>query len=245
MISAVVITHNEEENIRDCLESIKWADEIIVVDSGSQDKTIEIAKEYTDRVFTKEWEGFGRQKEYAKSLVKYDWVLSIDADERVTSELKEEILKSPLDEDAYYIPRKFYWLSKWMKYGGCGGEKYIRLFKRDKARFSDEHIHERLIVDGKIGNLKNHILHYSYKNISDYFERFNKYSSLEALKKKDLKGGFVFQIFLSFLDFIKRYIFKLGFLDGIPGLLWALFSSFHRLVKYAKVWEKSEKLKAH
>jgi len=234
MISTCIITYNEEEDIRACLESVKWADEIIIVDSKSTDRTIEICKEYTDKIFTREWSGYGNQKEYARKLASNSWVLNIDADERVSKELKDEILKSKLLEDAYYIPRRLFFLGKFLRFSGC--DKQIRLFRKDKAHFSNDIIHEKVIVSGRIGILKNPILHYSYKNISDYFERFNIYSSLEA-EKREHRASFIFQVFLCFFDFIKRYIFKLGFLDGIPGFLWALFSSFHRLVKYAKIWE--------
>ncbi|MEW6102610.1 MAG: glycosyltransferase family 2 protein [bacterium] len=258
-ISCIIITYNEEGSIKDCLESIKWVDEIIVVDSGSSDKTIEIAKEYTDKVFHKEWMGYGKQKEYARQMASLNWVLSIDADERISEKLKDEILKSGVwslksgvkKEDAYYIPRKLFFLGKLLRFGGCS-DKQIRLFRKEKAKFSDDIIHEKVIVDGKIGRLKNPIFHYSYKNILDYFERFNKYSTLEAekiVRSQGVRGSggqrsnilFVFQVFLCFIDFLKRYIFKLGMLDGIQGFLWALFSSFHRLVKYAKVLEIKQK----
>ncbi|HAW50061.1 TPA: glycosyltransferase family 2 protein [bacterium] len=238
-LSCIIITYNEEENIKDCLESVKWANEIIIVDSKSKDNTKEICREYTDRVIEKEWMGYGKQKEYARSLATHSWVLNIDADERISADLKNEILSSTLDKDAYSIPRKFFFLGKHLKFGGCS-DKPVRLFRKEMAKFSDDLIHERLVIDGKIGVLKNPIFHYSYKNISDYFEKFNIYSDLEVSKKDRLNIPFVFQIFISLLDFINRYIFKFGFLDGTQGFLWASFSSFHRLVKYAKTWERSK-----
>lgn len=239
-ISVIIITYNEEENIRECLEGVKWADEIIIVDSFSTDKTLQICKEYTDKVFQRRWEGFGFQKQFALEQATLDWVLSIDADERVSGELKEEILsnKNTLDKDGYYIPFKFYWLGKQLRFGRCGKERHIRLFRRQKAKFQG-FIHEKLLIDGEIGYLKNPIIHVSYKNIADYFNKFNLYSTMVANQrfKEGKKIPFVFQIFASIWDFFNRYIFKLGFLDGIPGFLWASFSSFHRLVKYAKLWE--------
>ncbi|MEW6618454.1 MAG: glycosyltransferase family 2 protein [bacterium] len=238
-ISVIIITYNEEENIKDCLESVKWADEIVVVDSKSSDKTVEICKEYTDKIIQRKWEGYGLQKQFALEKATSEWVLSIDADERVTAQLKDEILQSQLNKDGYYIPFKFYWLGRELRYGGCGHEKHIRLFKRQKAKFTQALVHEDLFIDGEIGYFKNYILHFSYKDIRDYFERFNQYSGIEALKKfnQGEKVIFTLQILLSCVDFISRYIFKLGFLDGTQGFLWAIFSSFHRLVKYAKLWE--------
>jgi len=238
-ISVIIITYNEEENIRECLESAKWADEIVLVDSFSRDKTIDICKEYTDKIIQKDWQGYGPQKQFALQQATSEWILSIDADERVTKELKQEILSSNLSKDAYYIPFKFYWLGRELRFGGCGQEKHIRLFRRQKAKFTQEPVHESLVIDGKIGYLKNYIIHHSYKDIEDYFERFNKYSTIEALKKFKMgkKVIFTFQVLFSMIDFVKRYLFKLGFLDGLPGFLWAIFSSFHRLVKYAKLWE--------
>lgn len=238
-ISIIIITYNEEENIKDCLESVKWADEIIVVDSFSTDKTIAICKQYTDKVFQNKWEGYGIQKQFALEKATQDWVLSIDADERVTTDLKDEIFSTKLDKDAYYIPFRFYWIGRQLRFGGCSKEKHIRLFKRQKAKFTEISVHEELMIDGKIGYLKNHIIHLSYKDIEDYFERFNQYSTIEALKKfkQGKKTVLILQILLSIMDFCNRYILKLGFLDGIPGFLWASFSSFHRMVKYVKLWE--------
>ena len=239
-ISVIIITYNEEENIRECLEGVKWADEIIIVDSFSTDKTPQICKDYTDKIFQKRWEGFGFQKQFALEQTTFDWVLSIDADERVSGELKEEILsnKNTLDKDGYYIPFKFYWLGKRLRYGGCGKERHIRLFRRQKAKFQGL-IHEKLLIDGEIGCLKNSIIHVSYKNIENYFNKFNLYSTMVANQrfKEGRKIPFVFQLFASVWDFFNRFIFKLGFLDGMHGFLWASFSSFHRLVKYAKLWE--------
>jgi glycosyltransferase involved in cell wall biosynthesis len=245
-ISVIIITYNEEENIRECLEGVKWADEIIIVDSFSTDKTLQICKDYTDRIFQRKWEGFGFQKQFALEQTTLDWVLSIDADERVSGELEEEILsnKNTLDKDGYCMPFKFYWLGKQLRFGGCGKERHIRLFRREKAKFQGL-IHEKLLIDGEIGYLKNPIIHVSYKNIENYFNKFNLYSTMIANQrfKEGRKIPFVFQIFASICDFFNRYIFKLGFLDGMPGFLWASFSSFHRLVKYAKLWEMQKEQK--
>ena len=239
-ISVMIITYNEGENIRPCLEGVRWADEIVVVDSFSTDQTVEICREFTDKIVQRKWEGFGFQKQFALEQTTSDWVLSIDADERVSAELREEILskKDGFDRDGYSIPFRFYWLGTPLRFGGCGKERHIRLFRRERARFEGL-IHEKLLIDGKIGRLEGSILHLSYRNIEDYFNKFNLYSTLVARQK--FKEGrhipFVLQIFASSGDFILRYVLRLGFLDGMPGFLWAGFSSFHRLVKYAKLWE--------
>lgn len=239
-ISVIIITYNEEENIERCLEGVKWADEIIVVDSFSTDRTVEICKDYTDKVIQRKWEGFGPQKQFALEQGTSDWVLSIDADERVSRELKDEILsiKGESGKDGYYIPRKFYWLGKPMRFGGCGKEKHLRLFRREKARFQG-FVHEKVFIDGETGCLKNPLIHVSYKNIEDYFHKFNLYSTLGADRrfKEGKKIPFALQVVASLGDFLNRYLLKLGFLDGMHGFLWAGFSSFHRMVKYAKLWE--------
>jgi glycosyltransferase involved in cell wall biosynthesis len=236
----MIITYNEAENIRQCLEGVHWADEIIIVDSFSTDKTLEICKEFTDKIVQRKWEGFGFQKQFALEQTSSDWVLSIDADERVSGELREEILskKNGLDKDGYFIPFKFYWLGTQLRFGGCGKERHVRLFRREKAKFEGV-IHEKLLIDGEIGHLEHPIIHVSYQNIEDYFSKFNLYSTMVANQrfKEGRRIPFVLQIFASGWDFIRRYVLELGFFDGIPGFLWASFSAFHRLVKYAKLWE--------
>jgi len=245
-ISAIIITYNEQENIRACLETVKWADEVIVVDSFSTDKTVEICKEYTHKIIQKTFEGFGPQKQFALEQATSDWVFSIDADERVSRELAEEILshRNSLDKDGYFVPRESFWLGKKLRFGGCGKEMIVRLCRKQKGKFQGN-VHEKLAIDGEVGHLKNSILHVSYKNMEHYFSKFNLYSTLVAQER--FKAGrnvpLVLQIIFSVLDFFNRYIIKLGFLDGMPGFLWASFSSFHRMVKYAKLWEMQREQK--
>lgn len=238
----IIITYNEQENIEACLETVKWADEIIVVDSFSTDKTVEICKEYTDKVIQHKWLGYGPQKQMALKIATQNWVLNIDADERVSKELKEEILSKinndQLDADGYYIPFKFYWLGKYLRFGRFGIEKHIRFFRNGKVSYSKHIVHEKAKVEGEIGQFKNYILHFSYKNIDDYFKKFNLYTTLSAIEKfKEGKKSHLYQFFFLPIDFLIRYFFKLGFLDGREGFLYALFSSFYRFVKYAKLWE--------
>jgi glycosyltransferase involved in cell wall biosynthesis len=240
-ISAIVIAYNEEKNIQRCLESLSWADEIVVVDSFSQDRTKDIASSFTDKIFDLEWQGFGKQKEFARTKASYDWVLSVDADEVVSEKLKEEI-KSVINKndslDGYYIPRLSNFLGRWIKHSGWYPDYVLRLFRKHQARFDDSPVHEKLILKGKAGFLKNEILHYTDPDISHYLLKMDKYTTLSA--KKLLAEGKSLTLFdLLFRPmaiFFKMYLFKSGFLDGWQGFLLACFSSFHVFVKYAKLW---------
>lgn len=244
-ISVILITKNEEHEIKACLDSIKWVGEIILVDGFSEDATVSIARKYTDKIYQRKWDGYGSQKQYALEKATGEWILSIDADERVTPELKTEILefiKSPKQDIAgFNVPYKFYFFGHLMRYGGCSREKHLRFFRRSGSRFTQDSVHEGVHVQGKIDTFKNHIIHNSYKDIDEYFEKFNLYTSLDAEKKfaRGMRTS-VWRFFICKWVFLNRYIFKLGFMDGVYGLLWALFSSFYALVKYAKLWERQK-----
>ena len=246
-ISAVVITYNEEKNIRRCLESLSWADEIVVVDSFSQDRTKEIASSFTDKILDVEWQGFGKQKEFARTKASFDWVLSVDADEVVSEKLKEEI-KSVINKndslDGYYISRLSNFLGRWVKHGGWYPDYVLRLFKKDKARFDESLVHEKLILEGKTGFLMNEILHYTDPDISHYLSKMDKYTTLSAQKLlAEGKSTTVFDLlFRPAAIFFKMYLLKSGFLDGWQGFLLASFSSFHVFVKYAKLWHLRKSL---
>ena len=238
-ISVIIITKNEEENIRDCLNSIKWADEILIVDSGSKDKTIEIAKGFTEKIFEKKWEGFAVQKRYALSLTSNELVLNLDADERVSEKLKEEIQGLNFSYAGYFIPRENYFLNK--KITTCGWEKdnQLRLFKKSSAKVTEKLIHEGFVVDGKVDYLKNPIVHFTFTSIEKSFSKINSYSTLQALevyrnKKKVTSGTIVSHGLSAFL----RYYFSLkGYKDGIFGLMISLFNSITTLLTYMKIWE--------
>ena len=206
-ISVIIIAKNEEENIEDCLKSVTWTDEIIVVDSESRDKTIEIAKNFTGKIFIKKWEGFANQKRYALSLASNELVLNLDADERVSGKLKDEIQKMDFSSDGYFIPRENYFLKK--KITTCGWEKdfQLRLFKKSKAKVTQKLIHEGFIVDGKIDYLKNPILHYTFTSIEKSFSKINNYSTIQALevyrKKKKVTSSTIISHGLS--AFLRYY----------------------------------------
>lgn len=241
MISAIIITKNEESNIKRCLDTIKWVDEVIVVDSGSTDDTVEIARKLGAKVFGNQWQGYGAQKNFAIDKTTNDWILSIDADEEVSPELQKEIKKviqNPGNYEAFKMPRKLIFQGKFLRWGGCYPNYQIRLFQKGKAKFNLDFVHEKLVVDGKIGLLKGSLLHYSYKDLSDYFDRFNRYTTLDAQKRFSKGKKFYFWYYIQpLLRFFNMYFLRLGFLDGIKGLTWALLSSFYTYVKFQKLKE--------
>ncbi len=245
MISVTIICKNEEENIRKCLESIKWVDEIIVVDSFSDDKTVEIAKEYTNKVFQRKWEGYAKQREYALSKTTNKWIFPLDADERCSEELKNEIISvinSNNRISGYRIPRKSFFLGKWIKFCGWYPGYQTRLFKRESVTVSNRLVHEGYIVNGEIGFLRNDILHFTVNSISDYFSRINNYSSLQAIEKANKKKIGFYDIFLRpIAAFLQTFFLKKGFLDGIYGLMVTNFDVITNLLTYMKAWEIQKK----
>lgn len=244
-LSLFIITYNEEKNLRLCLESASSiCDEIIVVDSLSSDGTKQIAESFNAKFYTRKFDGFAAQKSYALSKCSGEWALSLDADEFINAELAQAI-KQTIESDnkeinGYNLLRINYFLGRCMKYSGLKNENILRLVRRNKAKYIGGLVHEKIEVDGKICQLKDgHIQHYSYSSIHDYFEKFNKYTSLGAEKKasESCKP----KIFLSLMripfDFLRRYIFQLGFMDGVQGFIWCAFSAFYPFVKYMKLWE--------
>lgn len=244
MISVIIITKNEERNIAACLESVQWADEIVVVDSGSTDKTAEIARGRGAQVFVNQWPGYGAQKNFAVEHASNEWILSVDADEIVTPELRDEIravVKASAGCAAFRIPRQLVFQGRFLRWGGCYPNYQLRLFRKGFARYNDALVHEKLIVNGAISRLKGSLLHYSYDDLADYIKRFNLYTSLIAREKFAKNTKFYLWHYFRFpLRFVKTYFIKLGFLDGQAGLDWALLSSFYDLVKYMKLKEQWE-----
>ncbi len=241
MISTVIITKNEENNIRRCLDSVKWSNEVIVVDSGSTDNTVNISEQCGVKVFTNQWRGYGYQKNFAIDKTTNDWILSIDADETVTSELQKEIemvIQNPGDCVAFKMPRKLIFQGKFLRWGGCYPNYQIRLFLKNKARFNFDLIHEKLVVNGKIGCLKGSLLHYSYRDLSDYLQRINLYTTLDAQKRFSRGKKFYFWYYIQpVFRFFSMYFLRLGFLDGLKGLNWAILSSFYNFIKFQKLKE--------
>lgn len=241
-ISVVVITKNEEENMVDCLESVMWADEIIVLDDYSTDNTVNIAKQFTDKVFLRKTDVEGAHRNYAYSLAKNDWVLSLDADERASDELRqemEELFKKPLKDAAYAIPIKTYIGKRWIRYGGWYPAGKIRLFRKDKFRYEEAEVHPRVFIDGTYSRLTKDIIHYSYRDFHDFFESLNNQTTLEARKwfNEKRKIGFL-KIYRKFVDrFLRSYILKQGFRDGLIGFIVAYGSGLYQVMSYVKYWE--------
>ena len=242
-ISCVIITLNEEENIQRSLNAVKWCDETIVVDSGSEDKTLDICKEYDVKVYHKEFNGYGDQKRYAISLAHNDWVLNIDADEVVSDELRHEIENifnnGIINCNGFALPRSLIFLGKKFKYGKESEEYYVRLFNKNFGNFTPDKVHERLELNGDPKKLKGRLYHYSYLNIEQYFKKFNSYTTKAATALYDAgkKGRSPAAIAFSFpIYFFKNYFINRNFLNGIPGFLWAFFSSLYPVIKYFKLW---------
>ncbi|MBI5198793.1 MAG: glycosyltransferase family 2 protein, partial [Nitrospirae bacterium] len=240
-LSVAIITYNEEEKIQDCLESIKWADEIVVVDSFSTDKTLDICRQYTDKVFQHEWSGFSYQKNHAIDVTTNPWVLILDADERVSEGLRKEIkevLEKDFGVDGYFMPRKSYFLGRWIRYGGWYPDYSIRLFRKDRGRFEQREVHESIRIDGKTGKLKNPLEHFTYRNLSEYIQRMDRYATLAAIEMngEGRRSGPGNILFRPILTFFRMYILQQGFREGIYGLLLSVLYSYYTFVKYAKLW---------
>jgi len=241
-LSVLIITKDEEKNIQECLESVTWADEIVVVDSGSRDRTVEIAKAYTPKVFSAEWRGYAETKRWALDKVTGEWILWLDADERVTPELAREIREAIRNDrgiEGFYIPRKAFFLGRWIRHGGWYPGYVLRLIRREKAHFSHSLVHEYLDFQGRAARLHSPLLHHTDPTIEHYFEKFNRYTSLAAqeLWERGRRFRLVDLIFRPIHMVLKMYVFKRGFLDGFQGFLLAILSGTYVFVKYAKLWE--------
>jgi glycosyltransferase involved in cell wall biosynthesis len=248
-LSVTIITLNEEANIRRTLESVQWADEIIVLDSGSTDRTVAICREFTERVYHQDWLGFSGQKNAAIDRATGPWILSLDADEPVESALAEEIrtiISSANACDGYLIPRKTFFLGKWIRHGGWYPDHNLRLFRRGKGRFEERAVHEAIAVQGTIGRTANAIEHYAFPDLASYMSSINTYSSLAVTEMSQrgitpFKAGWINILLRPLFTFIFKYIFRLGFLDGKHGLVLNIFHAYYVFAKYAKAWEHNSR----
>jgi glycosyltransferase involved in cell wall biosynthesis len=249
-LSVVIIALNEEDRIEDALKSCSGiADEIVVVDSYSTDRTVEIARQYGAKIYKNKFTDYGSQKNFALEKAENQWILNLDADERVSDILEKELLKlkqipgDPIDTNGFLINRKTFYLSRWIKHSGWYPDRKLRLFRKDKSRWQGR-IHEGLILEGNTKKINGDILHYTYRNITDHINRLNRYSHMQAedLAKSKKKLLYLRALILPPITFIRFYLWKLGILDGLPGLVIALVSSWSTAMKYLKAIEiKREK----
>ncbi len=244
-LSVVIITFNEEANLARTLASVAWADEIVVVDSGSTDRTREVAESFHAKFFVELWKGFAAQKNSALAKATGDWVLSLDADEEVEPALADEIrtvIAANPSVTGFGIPRKNFFLGRWMKYGGFYPDRKLRLFQRGGGSFEDRLVHEDLRVTGTTASLKRHLLHHAYPTITSYIEHMNRYSLLGAemaAAKRPRGFSFLDIVIRPKLTFLYNYFLRLGFLDGREGLLLHLYHADYVSWKYAKAWERT------
>jgi glycosyltransferase involved in cell wall biosynthesis len=242
-ISLVIITLNEEDRLEETLKSCREiADEIVVIDSFSTDRTIDIARKYTTHIFKNPFVDYSTQKNLAIDKAKYDWILNLDADERISGTLKDEIIKLKKAEtipfDGFFMNRKTYYLGRWVKHSGWYPDQKLRLFKKDKSRWQGR-VHERLIVNGKVGRINGDIIHYTYRDMDDHLNRINRYSRMQAqdIARRGKKLLLLRALILPPITFLRFYIWKMGVLDGFAGLVIALVSSWGTAQKYLKAIE--------
>ena len=240
-LSCTIICGDEEANIRAALESVKWCDEIVVVDSFSRDRTVEICREYTDQIHQRAWPGFVEQKAFALSQTRHPWVLNLDADERVSPDLRREIeavLQHP-NADGYYIPRLVYYLGRWWWRGGWYPDYRLRLFRRDRVVWGGVDPHEKVILRGRSARLRGPMLHYTYRDIADHLATINHFTGVAA-RELELRGQHATlgdMLLRPLWRFVRFYLMRRGFMEGLAGLLVAQSAAFYVFAKYAKLWE--------
>jgi len=242
-VSGCVITYNEQDNVGECLESLSFCDEIIVVDSFSTDRTLEISREYTSHIYENKYEGNIAQKNFALGKVKNEWVLSLDADERVSPELRTEIFtesaKGLNERSGYFVKRHVYYLGKWINHCGWYPDYKLRLFNRNHGHFGGSEPHDMFLTRGKVKKLRGEIHHFPCGSLSEHVGTIDKYSSITAanLSFCSTTKAIPMLIFAPLVKFIEMYILKRGFLDGVQGLIICVISSFSRFLRYAKAIE--------
>ena len=247
-ISLFIIAHNEAHRITACIESARGlVREVVVIDDFSTDDTAAVCEKLGARVFQRKFDGFTNQKNFALSKVTQPWALNLDADERLSPALKEEISKAVLQEKVagYYLPFCNYFLGKKMRFSGLNKEKHLRLVRTQQAKYVGGLVHEGLEVNGPLATLSQPVNHFSYDTIEAYFTKFNAYTTLAAQQMHHNGKQFHLWSVLARLpfEFLKRYVLKLGFLDGMRGLLWASFSTYYVFVKYVKLWQLNQEEK--
>lgn len=239
-ISVFVPVLNEEDKIADALQSVQWADEIVVVDTGCTDRTIDIARQYGCRIEHLNFKGFGNLRNASVSLCKHDWILSIDADERVTPELQQEILDKVIDNDAldaYFIPRRNFFMGRWIKHCGWYPDYcQPKLFRKGALTYHEDMVHEGFDIHGKVGHLKNDVLHYSFRDLSQVIAKMDRYSTLgmQKMAQQGRQASMASALLHGIGAFLRIYVLKRGFLDGWPGFVIALGNFEGTFYRYAK-----------
>ncbi len=247
--SASIVCMNEEDRIRECLESVRFADEIVVVDSGSSDNTVSIAREYTERVLHHHWPGMRGQREWAAGQCSHEWVLSLDADERVSPELRAEIesvLARPrLEASGFTMPRKTFYQGRWILHGGWYPDRKLRFYRREAARFLGRDPHDAIEVEGEVEALRGDLLHYTYRDLDHHARRLVSHALVNAESKREAGQRFAMSDLLLRppFAFFKSYVIKLGLLEGMPGFLIASMMGYYTFLKYARMWEMERESK--
>jgi glycosyltransferase involved in cell wall biosynthesis len=242
-VSAIIVCYNEEDNIGRCLSSLRWCDEIVVVDSFSTDRTVEICRQFTNIIIEREWAGYRDQKAFAHSKATKDWVLMIDSDEEVTPELKNEILEQLAVASTFcsgfLLPRLVFYLDRWWRRGGWYPDYDVRLFRRELATWGGTDPHEKIIVDGPVRRLRNPLHHFSYRNIDDHIQRINRFTSISSreLRTQGERWRLSDALLRPAFRFFRSYFLKRGFMEGFAGFHVAVTAAMYVFLKYAKLWE--------
>ena len=238
-ITATIITLNEERNIARAIESLRCADEILIVDSGSVDRTVELAQNLGVRVIEASWLGYAAQKNWAAEQATHDWILSLDADEALSEALEAEIWslkKAGPRYDAYTMPRLACYLGRWIYHSGWYPDRKVRLYERGKAKWVGDFVHESVVPSGRLGHLKSNLLHFTCDSLSEHLKTLDRYTTLAAqeLAARNLKPPLSKLIFDPFWTFCTTYFLKRGFMDGLEGLIIAYMAAFYTFLKYSK-----------
>jgi glycosyltransferase involved in cell wall biosynthesis len=241
-LTVTVITRNEATNIAAALDSVRWADEIVVIDSESTDATVDIARRYTANVSVRPWPGYVAQKNFAAERARHDWVLSLDADERVSPQLAAEIralLEGVPDADGYRIPRVAFHLGRWIRSTDWYPDYQLRLYNRQRGRWTGRYVHESVRVDGRVGRLRGEIEHFAYRDLSHHLQTMDRYTSLAARQmfEEGRRARWVDIVVTPRLTFFRNYVLRGGFRDGMAGLVISAMNSYYVGLKFAKLWE--------
>jgi glycosyltransferase involved in cell wall biosynthesis len=241
-VSVIITTYNEEVNIGDCITSALWADEVLVVDSFSKDRTVEIASGFPVEVRQREYFGSAAQKNWSLDLVRHDWVLILDADERVTEPLAREILELLIEgpkANGYHLRRRNIVLGRVIRHSGWSTDKVIRLFRKDKGRYPNRRVHADLDIEGAVPVLHNPLDHYTFRSIRQYFEKLVNYAEWGAAQafREGQRVGFIEVGLRPLWRFVRSYVVQLGFLDGLHGLVVCGLQAFGTFLKYARLWD--------